>query len=233
MAKRYRSSIPAGAIEQVVSPYRSEGGLVWYRTAECVVDGEIVGMRFYDDDGALVIESPLRNGRKHGVQFRWYDGGKQLESAEPFYKGLPHGLASQWGDDGRLLGTYRLNHGSGFDLWRDGKSNDGVVLLSEVLPMKDGRPHGYEWWLNTDQHTVWAERHWHEGQLHGIEREWNGSGRLSRGYPRNYIMGKRVDKRMYVKACRTDPSLPAYQASDNEPVRCFPPAILTELGPRS
>jgi hypothetical protein len=96
--------------------------------------------------------------------------------------------------------------------------------------MKDGQPHGYEWWLNEDQRSVRAERHWHDGRLHGIEREWNRSGRLKRGYPKYHIRGERVSKRAYVKACRKDPSLPIFESADNEPVRCILSAITKEYG---
>ena len=232
MGARYRSSIPAGVIERVVSTYRREGGAVWLRRVECLLGGDVVGEQFYDNDGALLIETPLRHSKKHGVEFHWYEGGGSLQSAEPFHEGLPHGTAKQWGEDGILLGTYTLNHGSGLDLWRRQQCSDGSVFLSEIHSMKDGWPHGYEWWLNSDQRSVWAERHWNEGQFHGIEREWNARGRLRRGYPRYYVRGERVSKRAYLKACRVDPSLPAFRAKDNKPVRRFPSELARELGPR-
>ena len=176
MTQQYRSSIPACAVERVVSPYRRKGGAVWLKKVECLVGELVVGERYYDRDGALLIETPLRNGLKHGLEYHWYEGGGRLESVEPFREGLPHGTACQWDWDGILLGTYRMNHGSGLDLWRGRRCSSGLVYLSEVHSMKDGQPHGYEWSLHEDQQSVWAERHWHEGQLHGIEREWNARG---------------------------------------------------------
>jgi antitoxin component YwqK of YwqJK toxin-antitoxin module len=226
---RHRSFIPVGVIEQVVSLYRRKGGTVWFQKVECLLGETVVGHRFYDSDGALLIETPLRGGKKHGVEFHWYDGGESLESAEPYHEGLPHGTAKQWDEDGTLLGTYTLNHGSGLDLWRCQRCGGGAVFLSEVHEMKDGQPHGYEWWLNEDQRSVDTERHWNEGRLHGIEREWNAQGRLKRGYPRYYIRGERVSKRAYVKACTVDPTLPAVRAAENEPLRRFPPKVAREL----
>jgi hypothetical protein len=189
-----------------------------------------VGERSYDQDGTLLIETPLRDGKKHGLELHWYEGGESLQSAEPFYAGLPHGTARQWAQDGSLLGKYTLNRGSGLDLWRNQRCDGGGAYLSEVHSLKRGRPHGYEWWLNEDQCSVWAERHWYEGQLHGIEREWNSRGCLRRGYPRYHVRGQRVSKRDYLKACKVDPSLPAFRAEDNQPDRCFPSAVASELG---
>jgi hypothetical protein len=194
--------------------------------------GIVVGERSYDQDGTLVVETPLRDGKKHGVELHWHDGGDSLESAEPFHAGLPHGTARQWAEDGGLLGTYTLKHGSGLDLWRSQQCEDGLVYLSEVHSLKNGQPHGYEWWLNENQRSVWAERHWQEGQLHRIEREWNLQGRLRRGFPRFYVLGERVNKRAYLKACKADPSLPAFRGEDNAPARSFPSAVAKELGRR-
>jgi hypothetical protein len=134
---RYRSSIPVDAIERDVSDFRSTGE--WLRKAECLVGDAVVGERFYDKDGALLIERPLRNGQKHGVEFHWHDGGGNLESAEPFYRGLPHGTASQWDWDGTLLGTYTLNHGTGLDLWRmpSCSGGDGLPFRGSL---DEGRP---------------------------------------------------------------------------------------------
>jgi hypothetical protein len=215
----------------VVFPYRREGNAVWLRKTECLFGGVVVGERFYDQDGSLLIETPLRAGKKHGVEFCWYEDGG-LQSAEPYRNGSPHGTARQWDEDGTLLGTYTLDRGTGLDLWRGRRCGGGPVYLSEVHALKDGQPHGFEWWLNEDQRSVWAERHWWEGQLHGIEREWNACGRLRRGYPRYHVRGERVSRQNYLKACQADPNLPAFQTADNEPARRFPAAMAKELGPR-
>jgi hypothetical protein len=97
--------------------------------------------------------------------------------------------------------------------------------------MREGQPHGYEWWLREDQRSVWAERHWWEGQVHGIEREWNAQGRLKRGYPRYYFSGERVSKRAYLRALTVDSNLPAFRVEDNQPQRCFPSRAASALRP--
>jgi hypothetical protein len=226
---RYNSSIPSGAIERIVSEYQREGNLVCLRRAECCLDGHIVGERFYDEDGTLAGERPLTDGQKHGVEYRWNDG--HLISAEPYWEGKPHGTAMQWSQDRRLLGTYTLVHGTGLDIWRAVRE-DGSIYVSEVHSMRDGMPHGFEWWLDEDQKQVWDERHWHLGELHGIERQWNDSGRLRRGWPRYWIHGTKVTKRQYLRAAASDETLPPFREEDQSPQRSFPPEIRQALTPR-
>jgi hypothetical protein len=144
---RYRSSIPPGVAERTVSEYRREGSAVWPRRTECLPGEEIVGERWYDEDGTLVEEIPLQHGKKHGVEYQWDDG--KLSSAEPYWEGKPHGTAIQWDRDGRLLGTYTMVHGTGLDVWR-GTREDGSIYVTEIRTLRDGLPHGFEWWLNED-----------------------------------------------------------------------------------
>ncbi|MEE9365131.1 MAG: hypothetical protein V3W44_00455, partial [Dehalococcoidales bacterium] len=98
---------------------------------------------------------------------------------ESFVDGKYHGICKQWDDAGNLIQTYRMVHGTGIDLWRCNSTG----TLSEVWYWKDNMLHGWEWWLDEDQKSVWCERHHHEGNLHGIWREWNDRGRLRRGFP--------------------------------------------------
>jgi antitoxin component YwqK of YwqJK toxin-antitoxin module len=224
MDTRYQSSIPAAAIERVTSTH--EDGT--RAGAEYALDGEVVGKRFWDKDGSLAMEIPLKGGARHGIEYRWSNGF--LLSAEPYVDGRAHGTAQQWDDAGRLIGTYTLVHGTGIDLWW-GEREDESICLAEVHHMKDGSPHGFEWWVNDDQRSVWQERHWKERTLHGIERVWNLQGRLRRGYPRYWVDGQKVTKRQYLRACKTDEALPPFRAEENAPERTFPPEIRTELSP--
>jgi hypothetical protein len=146
-----------------------------------------------------------------------------LLSAEPYRNGLPHGAAKQWADDGTLIGTYTMKHGTGLDLWWCGGRECSYV--TEARYLKDGKLHGFEWWLKADGKSVSEERHFAENLLHGIERSWNRAGRLRRGYPRYWIHGLRVSKRQYVRACSSDPSLPPFREAENRPERTFPPEV--------
>ncbi len=113
---------------------------------------------------------------------------------------------------------------TGFDIWRQ-EREDGFPFISEIHSLQDGHPHGYEWWLNEDQHSVWHECHWQCGEYHGIERRWNDRGKLDRGYPKYWIHGQAGTKRVYLKATQTDDTLPTFLEKDNRPRRQFPVKI--------
>src|SRR5262249_25510954 len=121
--------------------------------------------------------------------------------------------------------------GTGIDLfWNPLCGREGnPYYLSEVHYMRDGDWHGYTWWLDQDQASVWVERHYVQGSLHGIEREWNQHGRLRRGLPRYFVNGIRIDKRQYLRAAAADPSLPRFRPEDNSPSRIFPEEIRKHL----
>jgi antitoxin component YwqK of YwqJK toxin-antitoxin module len=224
MDTRYQTSIPPAAVERIVSTH-PDGSR---RHAEYVLEGEVVGHRWWDEDGSLSRETPFMNGVKHGVEYIFYASGN-LVSAEPYERGQMHGLTEQWDRDGRLIGTYTMVHGTGIDLWRWVRP-DGSISLSEVRYYKDGHRHGFEWWINWDQQQVSEEQHFREGEPHGIHRDWNVRDRLSRGFPKYYVNGRKVTKRQYLAACKTDATLPPFRVEENDPARTFPPEIQRELG---
>jgi antitoxin component YwqK of YwqJK toxin-antitoxin module len=217
------SSIPSTAIERITERYPSGKK----ERAEFWLDRKHVGTRLYFESGNPEHEYSLKSGKKHGIEYWWFPNGK-LDSAEPFVDGVPHGVAKQWDHEGRRLGTYKMTRGTGIDLWRQ-RSKDGSVWLSEIMYCKNGRRHGFEWRVNEDQKTVYIERHWHNGHLHGIEREWNRNGRLCRGYPKFFVAGVQVTKRQYQRLCVDDPTLPSFNPNYNDPTRRFPTEIATHL----
>ena len=216
-----KSSIPKSARERILTTH-PEGQKC---RVEYVLGGKVVGVRYFLPEGASEIEYGLKAGRLHGMRYDFL--GAHLLCAEPYVNGLVHGVARQWSPDGKLLGTYRMNQGTGIDLWRSQRA-DGSPYLAEVHYIKRGRPHGFEWWINEDQRTVHWERLWRNGQPHGIERQWTG-GRLARGYPRFHLRGKRVRKAEYLKACVKDKSLPPYRQEDDSQERSFPPDVRRKL----
>jgi hypothetical protein len=222
--KHYRSSIPKDAQERVVATFVNSPRK--YK-AEYMLGGTKVGIRLFHETGDLEYECPLRNGVPHGVEYRSDVPGKLL-SATPYFDGLQHGIATQWNDDEELIGTCVMRHGTGLDLWYSG-SNDMLPFLSEARYLKDGKWHGFEWWLNPDQRSVWEECHFWEDRRHGIERAWNRKGRLRRGYPKYWVNDRRVTKRQYVRACAGDPNLPPFRDADNRPERLFPPEVIAGL----
>jgi hypothetical protein len=194
---------------------------------ECRLDGKVVGVRYYHKTAELSDEFPLKDGLTHGTVYRSRTPGK-LESAEPHFKGKLHGKARQWSDDGKLMGTYTMKRGTGIDLWWT-ESERGVPQLSEARYLKDGKWHGFEWWLLGQKVPVHEQHFWND-KLHGIERRWNARGRLHRGYPRYWVNNERVSKRQYTRACTTDPTLPPFREQDNKPKRKFPAEAQVHLG---
>ena len=225
MCKDYVSSIPSNSATSVVSEYRCETSAdghshsIWLRVVEHSVNGVVVGTREYDEEDRLIGERPLKSGKKHGIEYTWYDNG-QLELAEPYCDGRIHGTAKQWDEDGRLIGTYTLRHGTGFDIWRNLRE-DGTPYVAEIQTYRDGFFDGFTWWFNEDR-SVWWEWHWRQGAQHGIERQWNDHERLARGWPKYWIDGNQVDKRRYVRAVRRDSSLPPFRDADQAPLRALP-----------
>ena len=218
--RRFRSDIPPNVVEQTTREFRREGGAIYHRLTDCILDGEVVGRRAYSEEGQLVTESPLRNGLRHGREFQWDDDGTLL-SIEPYVNGRVHGTAKQYGRRGKIIGTYELRHGTGYDIWRQ-ENEDGSIYISEIHTLRNGLPHGYEWWLTDKPHVVSHELHWHEGEYHGIERQWNLANKLRRGFPQYWINGSRVTKPKYLQAAKNDPTLPPFREKDNSPRRKFP-----------
>ena len=223
--KRYRSSIPKAARERVVATLLT--GPQRYKT-EYRLNGKVVGVRYFHPTGELESEYPLKNDRTHGVMYRADIPGKIL-SAAPYFDGLMHGTAKQWSHDGKLIGTYTMVHGTGIDLWRSDPDGSGVPRLSEARYLKDGKWHGFEWWLAHDQKRVWQECHFQSNLNHGIERSWNTEGRLRRGYPRYWVKNVQISKRQYLRACAKDPTLPRFREKDNRPQRKSPAEVAAHL----
>lgn len=224
--KHYRSSIPKAAQERIVSTYQSTGS---QQKVECVLDGEVVGVRWYIEEGSMGSETPLKNGLAHGIMYYFDDipdGVLKVTFAEPYRNGLAHGIAKQWSEDGKLIGTYTMKHGTGIDLWRHQNFSPGAAYaLNEARYIKNGKWHGFEWWLEENQVSIHQEAHFWEDLQHGIRREWNSKGKLKRGYPQYWIKNERVSKRQYLRAQNADPNLPPFREIDNLPERNFPPEV--------
>ena len=82
--------------EWLIREYGQKGALMHLRMTECMLNGQVIGRRAYDGDGRLVLETPLKNGKKHGREYSWNENGT-LESVEPYVDGKLHGLARQYG----------------------------------------------------------------------------------------------------------------------------------------
>jgi hypothetical protein len=63
-------------------------------------------------NGQTIRETALKDGKPHGVERVWHRNGVLAEET-PFEDGQIHGLCRRWAEDGRLLGDFRMEHGSG------------------------------------------------------------------------------------------------------------------------
>ena len=89
-------------------------GVEWRLLLNIMNDGILkksIDKTFYRN-GQLREVVPLRNGRRHGVVRVWHKNG-MLETEEPYQNGLLHGICRQWSESGKLLGKYRMIHGTG------------------------------------------------------------------------------------------------------------------------
>jgi hypothetical protein len=218
-----KSSISQNSIEKPLREYQQEGALHSYCATDCLLNGLLIGRRVYNQDGVMVLETPIRDGLKHGREFTWDEDGRLL-LVEPYVKGKIHGTAKQYGKQGSVIGTYTLLHGTGLDIWRQEKE-DNTIFVSEIHSLREGVPHGYEWHFASPQGDLWHARYWDMGKTHGIERVWNSKGKLRRGYPRFYVLNQVVSKQTYLRLSRDDRTLLAYREDEDLPQRDFPPEI--------
>lgn len=225
MKHRYKSSIPIQATERITQRHDNNNKA----EAEYILSNDVVGKRLFYEDGTIEFDYAIRDGEPHGYAYRFYESGKMMQ-AVPYRSGQEHGTIKQWSEDGDLLGTYDMDKGTGVDLWWQ-EDDDGLPFLAEVRYTEDGQTHGPEWWLYEDQEHVYIERHWKEGQLHGIEREWQEDDDelidLLDGYPKYWVEGEEVTKTAYNSARRKDKSLPSYRKKDDKAYRQFPDEIQT------
>jgi hypothetical protein len=220
--KNYRSSIPTTAQERIASIHESNGRK---KSVEYLLDGEVVGYRWFDQDGVMGTETPIRNDMIHGNHYYFddSDGRLRVTFAQPYRKGLAHGAVKQWSAyNGKLIGTYTMSRGCGWDLWRCETYSGRSIYLSEARQLRAGKWHGFEWWFDEDKMTIHQEAHFWEDLQHGIRRMWNHEGKLKRGYPQYWVNNERVSKRQYLSACTRDPNLPSFREIDNSPKRKFP-----------
>jgi antitoxin component YwqK of YwqJK toxin-antitoxin module len=115
--KHVKSGIPQGVIEKLIREHKEEGMHHDHRIVDCFFKSNLVGQRVYNHEGIMVLETPMKDGLKHGQEITWSDDGKLL-LIEPYAKGKVHGTAKQYGHNGKVIGIYTMVRGTGFDVWR-------------------------------------------------------------------------------------------------------------------
>jgi hypothetical protein len=206
--------IDPAAEEQVLEVEPDDGR----RMASYWRDGRKVGHRFWCD-GRVGMEYRIEDDVMHGP-FRMYHDNGRVSEVSTYVNGLEHGVTRQFDEEGVLLGTYELDHGCGLDLWYM-----AVGVLAEERRLEKGHRHGFERWWSGDNATIYIEGHFFDSQEHGIFRRWNDRQHLRRGFPKYFILGQKVQRRAYDRACRSDPTLPKYDPDDNRPNRTLPSGL--------
>jgi hypothetical protein len=183
---------------------------------EYFVAGKLRARLHLHDDGAPAwLAQWDSEGRMHGAQRYFHENGR-LQYEALYEHGLQTGAQRQWTERGRLLCETHFDAGTGRDVW----FGSGATYPSELREFVRGKLHGVEtWWSSPTR--IHIERRWFENELHGIEREWDGSA-LERDYPRFHLHGRRVTRAKYERAAISDPTLVPYRAVDDRPRRTFP-----------
>lgn len=206
--------IPGGAEET-----RSEESLGFW-TVRYFVDARLALVATFERTGRPVHAMTFdAEGRAHGLEREWHPSGRLRYEAR-YVDGLQHGLQRQWDEQGRLIVRTRLVRGTGLDLYC-GDLRPGVV--SESRELVGGLRHGFE--RSWTDGKLTEEKLFVRGVEHGISRRWTLAGKLERGWPRFFVRGQRVTRGAYVRACRSDASLPPWRAARDRASRARPLAV--------
>lgn len=112
---------------------------------------------FYRND-QLREEVRLRQRRRHGVVRAWHKNGI-LASEESYENDLLHGVCRQWNEKGKLLGSYKIVHGTGVQLrwFDDGRLQaeqsfvNGLAAGRWRLWLQDGSLASEEWLIENHE----------------------------------------------------------------------------------
>ncbi|HUA68629.1 MAG TPA: hypothetical protein VMA13_08780 [Candidatus Saccharimonadales bacterium] len=93
--------------------------------------------RTFHRNGVVAVEENVRGQKLHGRRRTWHRNGR-LASEEFYHNGLLHGICRQWNENNDLLGSYKIEHGTGIQKsWHDnGRLN---LELSTVAGEFSGR----------------------------------------------------------------------------------------------
>jgi hypothetical protein len=89
--------------------------------------------RFFYRNKVTALEETFRGQNLHGRRRTWHRNG-QLATEGFYTDGRLHGVARQWNEQGRLLGSYRMVHGTGTQ-----KSWHGNGRLNQEFSTVDGK----------------------------------------------------------------------------------------------
>jgi hypothetical protein len=87
--------------------------------------------RFFHRNGALELEECFRDQKLHGRRRTWHRNG-QIATEEFYDAGLLDGVCRQWNEEGKLLGSFKIQRGTGaIKVWHDnGKLNLEFTIVA-------------------------------------------------------------------------------------------------------
>lgn len=151
------------------------------------MDEQRIGVRKWWKNGKMAEETPMQNGRPHGVMRFWRDNG-QLLSESPYAEGKLHGVSKGWNVSGSIV---------------------------KEIPYRQGQKHGVAREWDTDGTLV--EQIWFfQGQKHGPASFDMGKAnlqglRLPVGKGIRYwfyVDGQEVSEAEYISVSQTNATLP-------------------------
>src|SRR5690242_1463984 len=75
--------------------------------------------RLFHRNQVVAVEETFLDSKLHGRRRTWHRNG-QLATKEFYRNGLLHGNVCQWDENGKLLGSFRMEHGTGTQkAWHD------------------------------------------------------------------------------------------------------------------
>lgn len=140
---------------------------------------------------------------------------------------MPHGLHREWHENGVLASEVYLKDAVPDGIGRQWDKDGNLILSYEI---KNGTGIQKAWFADQG---CWAEISWVNGSMTGRHRTyWIDDGTVVGDI--FWIKNRKVSKKRYFEACKTDPNLPRYedppaQAPSHVPPTTCPPADMDDL----
>jgi antitoxin component YwqK of YwqJK toxin-antitoxin module len=199
---------------------------------EYSVGTERVGVREFYDNGKLAEERLYRHDKLHGVLRQYHLNGK-LFAERPYRDGVMDGEFRFWDEDGELMGSSKIEKGTGFLREYD---NPYLNVHETETPYRNNQIHGRQilWgrfldcegigfqisnYVDGQLQGIVVVRHedglllswsyFKDDHLHGTVTYLNRDGKVVTGYPRYYLRRKKVTAAEFEGAASGDPELAA------------------------
>ena len=104
--KNERDKISGCVEKEYVDAY---GARLWVETPYKNGKKHGIAKRYYEN-GKLASEIPYKNGEIHGVAKGYYESGK-LASETPYKNGEPHGVVKWYYENGKLMSEFPFENG--------------------------------------------------------------------------------------------------------------------------